>query len=209
MRDGRIRLLAAVPPRAEDLPLFSSIAASWPFLGCLAKNAQKGERRACDVRREGKKTTSSVNDEKATTGLMAQRLDTTRKRGEENQKKGNKKCNKKRIDGKRRKAVTASGPFFPSHFLKTFRLAEFSPVTNRGDYIAAVDLLFFGIFFKFYFACWRCYNRMKRIIPVETATQRIMTSDQYRTDWQRHHVTDRFNFSHTKRSIHNEQKRMT
>jgi hypothetical protein len=78
---------------------------------------------------------------------MAQRLDTTRKRGEENQKKGNKKCNKKRIDGKRRKAVTASGPFFPSHFLKTFRLAEFSPVTNRGDYIAAVDLLFYGIFF--------------------------------------------------------------
>jgi hypothetical protein len=111
MRDGRIRLLAAVPPRAEDLPLFSSIA-GWPFLGCLAKNAQKGERRACDVRREGKKTTSSVNDEKATTGLMAQRLDTTRKRGEENQKKATKNATKRGLTVKEERPSPRRGPFF-------------------------------------------------------------------------------------------------
>lgn len=87
MRDGRIRLLA-VPPRAEDLPLFfQHEVAGWLAISRLSgEKRAKGRRRACDVRREGKKTTSSVNDEKATTGLMAQRLDTTRKRGEENQK---------------------------------------------------------------------------------------------------------------------------
>lgn len=151
MRDGRIRLLA-VPPRAEDLPLFfQHEVAGWLAISRLSgEKRAKGRRRACDVRREGKKTTSSVNDEKATTGLMAQRLDTTRKRGEENQK-GQQKMQQKEDWRKKKKGRHRAGALF-STFPKDISTPRISPLLRIGGIILLLSTFFsLGYFFKILF----------------------------------------------------------